>query len=174
MNHITSPPELMSTATVSQKAMHPLIKLQSFDGTESLDTFLTKFQHMGSYLSWDDEDMLYHLCASLEGAAGQVLWDIGPRATPADIVCLLQTRFRTQLQAERFKAELRARRRTPGESLQHLYQDVCRLVTLAYPSAEALLVTHIGKEALNDSKLQLEVMKQEPQNVEAALSHAIK
>jgi len=38
--------------------------------------------------------------------------------------------------------------------------------------------THIGKEtfivALNDSKLQLEVMKQEPQNLEAALSHAIK
>jgi len=39
-----------------------------------------------------------------------------------------------------------------------------------------LLVTHVSNEtfivALNDSKLK--VMKQEPQNVEAALSHAIK
>jgi len=52
------------------------------------------------------------------------------------------------------------------------------LVTLAYPSAEASLVTHIGKEAfidaLSNGKLQLNVMKQEPQNVEATLSHAIK
>ena len=109
---------------------------------------------------------------------GQVLWDISPRVTMADIIRLLQTRFKSQLQAERFKVELHARRRAPGESLQQLYQDICRLVTLAYPSAEALLVTHVGKEAfiavVNDGKLQLDVMKQEPQNVEGALSHAIK
>jgi len=50
------------------------------------------------------------------------------------------------------------------ESLQQLYQDICGLVTIAYPSAEAWLVTHVGKEAfvvaLNGRKLQLEVMKQ--------------
>jgi len=41
-----------------------------------------------------------------------------------------------------------------------------------------MLVTHIGKEAfiaaLSDGKLQLEVMKQDPQHVEAVLSYAIK
>ena len=55
---------------------------------------------------------------------------------------------------------------------------MCRLVTLAYPSAKASLVTHVGKETfiavLSDGKLQLEVMKQEPRNVEDALSLAIK
>jgi len=75
----------------------------------------------------------------------------------ADIVNLLQTRFGTQLQAECFKAELCARRRAPGESIQQLYHDIYRLVTLAYLSAEALLVTHVGKEAfiaaLSDGKL---------------------
>jgi len=39
-------------------------------------------------------------------------------------------------------------------------------------------LSHVGKEAfiaaLSDSQLQLEVMKQQPQNVDAALSHAIK
>ena len=44
-------------------------------------------------------------------------------------------------------------------SLQQLYQDICRLVTLAYPSAEASLVTRVGKEAfiaaLSNGKLQL-------------------
>jgi len=57
-------------------------------------------------------------------------------------------------------------------------QDICRLVTLEYLSAEVLLITHVAKEAfvaaLSDSKLQLEVMKREPQNVAAVLSHAIK
>jgi len=42
-----------SKATVSlvgPKAMRSLIKLQSFNGTGSLDTFLPKFQHTASYL----------------------------------------------------------------------------------------------------------------------------
>jgi len=138
------------------------------------------FQRMASYLRWDEEDRFHNLCGSVEGVAGQVLWVIGPQATTADIVCLLQTRFRTQLQTEQFKAELHARRRAPGESLhlRLLYQHICKLVTLAYPSAEALLVTHVGKEAfiavLSDGKLQLEVMKQELQIVEATLSYTIK
>jgi len=79
---------------------------------------------------------------------GQVLWDIGPQATTADIVCLLQTRFGTQLQAKHLKAQLCARRRT-----------------------EASLVTLVGKEdfiaALSDGRLHLVVMKGEPPNVEA-------
>jgi len=49
---------------------------------------------------------------------------------------------------------------------------------LAYPSAEPTLINHVGKEAfiivLSDGKLQLEVMKHDPSNVEAALSRAIK
>jgi len=107
--------------------MCPFIKPLQFDRTRSLDTFLTKFQHIASYLLCDDEDMFHHLCSRLEGAAGQVLWDISPRARTADI-CFLQTKFGTQLQVEHFKAELRARRSASGESHQKLYQDICRLV----------------------------------------------
>ena len=96
LNHATAPPMLRSRATVSAvgpKAMHPLIKLQQYYGTGSFDTFLTKFQRMASYLRWDEEDMFHHLCTSLEGAVGQVLWDIGPCVMTADIVHLLQTRL---------------------------------------------------------------------------------
>jgi len=87
----------MSRTTVSPagtKAMRPLIELQTFDGTGSLDTFLTIFQCMAiANLCWSDEDMLHHLCASLGGAAGEVLWNIGPQASIDDNVCLLQNRF---------------------------------------------------------------------------------
>ena len=69
---------------------------------------------MAQYLGWNEVDKYYHLCACLEGATGQVLWDAGPQATTASVVRLLRTRFGNELQAERFKAELRARRRKPG------------------------------------------------------------
>jgi len=111
------------------RKMHQLLKLRPFDGSRSPDTFLLKFQRMASYLCWNEEDALNQLCGSLEGVAGQVLWDVGPRATTADIICLFQTRFGMQLQAEHFKAKLQARQRAPGESLQSLYQDTCRLMT---------------------------------------------
>jgi len=86
---------------------------------------------MARYLDWTDEDQYYHLCASLEGSAGQLLWDAGPQATRGSIIHLLQTRFGSELQAERFNAELRARRRGAGEPLQRLYQEICRLAALA-------------------------------------------
>jgi len=130
---------------------------------------------MESYLCWNEEDAPHHLCGSLEGAVGQVLWDISSRATTTDdVIWLLQTKFRTKLQAQRFKAQLRARRRGQDETLQLLYQDICRLVAFAYPSADVTLSNHVGKEAfitaLSDRHLQLEIMNRELQNFDAALS----
>jgi len=118
---------------------------------------------MAEYLGWNDVDRHYHLCACLEGAAGQVLWDAGPQATTESIISLLRTRFVNELQAERFKAELRARRRKLGEPPQQLYLDICMLVALAYPSSEPALVNHVATKAfitaLGDAKLHLKVME---------------
>jgi len=149
-----------------------------FNGEGSLETFLAKFENMSRYLGWGESDRFYHLCASLEGTAGQVLWDAGSQADKKSVVDLLRTRFGTELQAERFKAELRARRRKPGESLQRVYQDVCRLVALAYPSDGPALTTHVAREAfvaaLGDPALQLKVMEKEPKSIEDALNYATK
>ena len=142
---IYSLPELLSRAPAAStgiKACPPLLKQEPYNGLESLDTFLMKFCRMANYLRWDKEDTFHHICASLQGVAGQVLWDLGPRATTAGIVCVLQTKFGTQLQAEHFKAKLRVRRRAPGD-------DIRRLVMVAYPSADEALTNHIGKEALS-------------------------
>jgi len=70
--------------------------------------------------------------------AGQILWDTGPRSTVDETIRLLRNRFGNVNQAERFRAELRARRIKPGESLQQLYQDVCQLMSIAYlgPTSE--------------------------------------
>ena len=85
-----------------------MLKLQHYDGTESLDTFLRKFQSMATYLRWEEADIKYHLCGSLEGAAGLVLADLALDATSEDVIKLLKTRFGMELQKEMFRAELRA------------------------------------------------------------------
>ena len=105
----------------------------------------------------------------MEGAAGQVLWNAGPQAATASIMRLLRNRFGNELQAEWFKADLRARRRKPGGPLQQLYLDISRLATFAYPLSESALVNHVAKEAfivaLDDAKLQLKLMKRESKTV---------
>ena len=153
------------------------MKLMTFDGTGSLETFLAKFSRLADYMQWNDTDRYHHLCASLNGVAGQVLWDAGPQATVADVVGLLRTRFGNELQAERFKAKLKVRRRRTGESLQQLYQDLCKLVALAHPKEEPAL-NHVAREAfviaLGDPVLQLKVIEREPKTVEDALNLAVK
>jgi len=140
-----------------------MLKLQRYTGADSLETFLRKFHSMSRYLQWNEDDAMCHLCGSLEGAAGQVLEGLSTDAKTTDVIKLLQTRFRTKLQVERFKAELLARRRQPDESLQHLYREISRLVSLAYPSKGTDFTDHVGKEAfiraLDNGPLQLEVMK---------------
>ena len=67
---------------------------------------------MAKYLKWNNSDKFHHLCASLEGAAGQVLWGLKSDATADSVISLLRTQFGNELQVERFRAELRARWRT--------------------------------------------------------------
>jgi len=155
-----------------------LMKLMTYDGSGSLETFLAKFSKLAKYMQWNDTDRYYHLCASLNGIAGQVLWDAGPQATVADVIGLLRTRFGNELQAERFKAELKVRRRRTGESLQQLYQDISKLVALAHPNEGPALVNHVAKKtfviALGDPILQLKVIERKPKTVEDTLNIAVK
>jgi len=154
------------------------MKLMTYDGSGSLETFLAKFSKLAEYMQWNDTDRFYHLCASLNGIAGQVLWDAGLQASVADVIGLLRTRFKNGLHAERFKAELKVRRRRAGESLQQLYQDISKLVALAHPNEGPALVNHVAKEtfliALGDPVLQLKVIEREPKTVEDALNIAVK
>jgi len=162
-----SRPPATSTPAVG-RGSRQMLKLQRYMGADSLR----------QYLQWNEDDAMYHLCGSLEGAAGQVLEGLLTTANMTDVIQLLQTRFGTKLQAERFNAELSARWRQPDETLQHLYREISRLVSLAYPSKGTDFTDHVGKEAfiraLNNGPLQLEVMKGEPTDLESALNFVTK
>ena len=83
---------------------------------------MAKLENCAQYYRWSVRDRLCHLKASLEGHAGQVLWGLAPQASEAEIVQLLRNRFGNVNQMERFRAELRTRRRKNGESMQSVYQ----------------------------------------------------
>ena len=153
------------------------VKLGTYDGNSCLETFLASLRNFATYFKWSEEDELFHLRASLKGPAGQLLWDLGSNVTLAELVRLLRNRFGTSNQAERFRAELRTRKRKPGEQLQKLYNDICRLMSLAYPGPSSEIVNVVGREAfldaLGDPGLRVRVLDKGPSNMEEALRIAL-
>ena len=152
----------------------PHVKLGAFKGDSCLETFLAKFENLSAYVGWSARDRLFHLQASLEGAAGQVLWDAGQQTSAEEIVRRLRARFGNDHQAERFRAELRNRRRKSGETLQAVYNDVCRLLALAYPGPSNATTAIVGRDAfldaLNNNEMRIKVLEREPSTLEEALS----
>ena len=117
---ISSPPP-DGAKRMTQRRILPTIKLGTYDGSTSLETFLAKFENSAQYYSWSARDRLFHLKASLEGHAGHELWEITPDAIEYDVVKLLRNRFGNANHMERYRAELHTRRRKPGESMQSVY-----------------------------------------------------
>jgi hypothetical protein len=137
-------------------------------------TPLAKFENVSAYYEWSDRDRLFHLKASLEGHAGEVLWEVDRRSSEADVIKLLKNRFSCDNQVERFRAELRTRRRKRGESIQSVYQDIRRLLALGFPGQAGELCETIGRdaflEALGDPSLGIRVLDQQPKTLDDALS----
>ena len=152
------------------------VKLGNYDGNTCLQTFLARFENYADYFDWDEADKLFQLRASLAGAAGQILWDAGKQSTVGQIIALLKARFGSDNQAERFRAELRSRKRSKGESLQKRYQDMRRLMSLAYPGESSTLSDIVGRhaflEALDDQTLRVRILEKERKNVDEALNIA--
>jgi len=116
-------PSHESNALAESTSKQPLFKLDKFDGSVSLDTFLWKFNQLADYMDWGEKDKFINLCSSLHGPAGQVLRELPTKGTTtAELEELLQTRFGTSKQAVRFEAKLCARRRQENETLQELHR----------------------------------------------------
>ena len=162
-----------SATSLGQRRMLPTIKLGNYDGSTALETHLAKFENCSAYYGWTSRDRLFHLKASLDGHAGHVLWEIDTNSSEADVIKLLRNRFGNDNQVERFRAELRTRRRKSGESVQNVYQDIRRLLTLGFRGQSGELCEIIGRdaflEALGDQPLRIRVLDQQPKTLDAAL-----
>ena len=151
-------------------------KLGSYDGQRSLETFLAKFENCSDYFEWSEADRLFHLRASLDGAAGQLLWAMPKDTTVEKVTQLLRNRFGNINQSERFRAEIKMRKRRSSETLQALYIDITRLISLAYPGPSSSLLDIVARDAfldaLDDDKFRVRVLEREPKSIDDALSIA--
>jgi len=114
------------------------IKPDKYDGKLPFCSFLAKFESCSLYNDWDEKDKAAHLRNCLTGVAAQLLWDKsgGHELSYCQLKERLQARFGTAGQQEKFTAELRSRRRKPGETLTELYHDIRMLMALAYPASK--------------------------------------
>ena len=173
---VANTPEIADLASTLQKACGG-VKLEIYEGTTCLETFLASVKNFSSYYKWTERDELFHLKASLRGPAGQLLWDLGPDVTLEELIRLLKQRFGSTDQVERFRTELRNRRRRPGEDLQSLYNDVRRLMSLAYPVPNTSVLDVVGRDAfldaLGDPELRVRVLDKVPTSMDEALRIAL-
>src|SRR5262249_14707742 len=88
------------------------------------------------------------------------------------LVARLRQRFGTDGQAAMYRAQLRSRRRAKGESLQSLYLDVMRLVSLAFPGPRSehrdSLAIDAFLESIDDEDIRKRVHDRQPTDLDAA------
>ena len=87
------------------------LKLGTYVGSAPLKTHLSKLDNCAEYNNWGPRDRLCHLKASLVGQAGEVLWQLKPDSSEADVITLLKNRFGSDNQSEQFRIELQNRKR---------------------------------------------------------------
>jgi hypothetical protein len=147
----------------SSSRRREVMKPQTFDGKEPINSFLAHFEVCARFNSWTIEQKVSWLQWALKGRAQQVLWDLPPSqvASYESIVHALRQRFGSEHKTELYKLELRNRKRGSRESLSDLMQDIRRLMVLAYSATTSEMWESVAinafLEALDDPELALEV-----------------
>jgi len=95
-----------------------------------VETFLVKFEEAAAYNGWGVDDKLGHLYCSLTGPAEDLLFST-KGITYAELTERLRQRYGTRQQQEKFRLELKFKRKKSTESLQELDGAVEKLTRLA-------------------------------------------
>ena len=170
----------LASPTATDGTIRRPIKIGMYDGTTAFETFMAKFTNAAEYNRWAEADQLAHMKACLSGSAANVLWDTAENKqnTLQKLSEVLATRFGSTGMAERYRCELRSRKRRPGESLQVLHQEIQRLASLAFrgPWSEAtdVIARDAFIDALLDGDLALKIREREPATLDQAVKIAIR
>jgi len=142
-----------------------------YDETGSFETFLVaQIQNCASYNKWTKKEQLIYLRSSQEKYAGQVLWDYSSETT-------ISQRFGEANQSDKYRFELKSRRRRLDETLRNPHFDIRKLAALAVPeldhSARETMACGSFIDALNDPHFALKVRERFPKDLDAALRVAL-
>ena len=156
------------------------IRPNRYSGRSCVETFITQFRICATHNKWSEAEKTAQLKCSLIEDAGQLIWDSGrpDEITYEELMEKLRRRYGSVDQHEKYKAQLRARRRSPGESLARVYQDIRGLMTRAYPGqatsdmGEQMALDHF-LSALNDKHLELKIRERFPSSLDEAFKQAV-
>ena len=121
-----------SSSSSSESGIHEhakpkhILKPPKYGGTGSFETFLAQFQNCAVYNKWTKKGQLVYLRRSLEKDAGQVLWDYSAETTASfsRMIKVLKERFGETNQSDKYRIELKSRRRRPNETLRSLPSNI--------------------------------------------------
>ena len=163
-------------STMSKK---PGVQPDVYEGKTPLEDWLTHFNLCSDINGWTEDQKTRFLAVKLRGPALQVYTDLPDpsKHSYSRLVEALRERFCPQGQTELFRAQLRARTRRKGESLQQLASDIRRLVLRAYPNVSAKFREEVGRdqfvEAIDLPDVRVQVRRAKPTTLGKALTLAL-
>jgi len=140
---------------------------------------MVQFSNCADYNKWNEAQKLAHLRNSLEKDAATILWDYGTETTTSwrGLTEILENRFGGKAMSEKYRIELRNRRRTAGETLQNLHADIRCLAALAYkgvpPEMRDQVTCDSFLDALGDRELVFKIRERQPADLDSALRIAL-
>ena len=174
------PPSDAGVDSSSEEEVVPpkhMMKPPKFDGLCSFETFMVQFSNCADYNKWTEAQKLAHLRNSLEKDVANILWDYGTETTTSwrGLTEILETRFGGKAMSEKYRLELRHRRRLADETLQSLHR---RLAALAYngmtPEIRDPVTCDHFLDALGDPELAFKIRERQPADVDSALRIALR
>ena len=129
------------------------LRPESYDGTTDWPEYLVYFEQLSEVHGWDHPTMAMVLGLSLKGSARSVLANMTftQRREYKTLKDALTQHFCPPQRVQLYQAELKARKRRPGESLAELGRDVARLIRLAFPTADLATREMVGINAFLDA-----------------------
>jgi hypothetical protein len=149
------------------------LSLPPFSGVgDSLAVHLARWRNCAGFFSWDAVARVCFLKVSLTGVAANLLWQLPENCSEQELLQLLHARFGDEGQVETYRSQLRARKRRKGESLQSLYLDIHRLVSLSFPAETGRYVGVCARDAflsaLGDNEARFRALDKGAENLEQA------
>jgi hypothetical protein len=149
------------------------LSLPPFSGVgDSLAVHLARWRNCAEFFSWDAVARVCFLKGSLTGVAANLLWQLPENCSEQELLQLLHARFGDEGQVETYRSQLRARKRRKGESLQSLYLDIHRLVSLSFPAETGRYVGVCARDAflsaLGDNEARFRALDKGAENLEQA------
>ena len=148
------------------------MKPVKFDGRTPLDEFIIAFENCAQFNRWSPTDKAAYLRNSLTGSAAQLLRD-SASSSYGELLAKLERRYGTQNQQERYRTEVRCRRRKKDEPVTELAEAIRGLMMLAYPGDQANeICMSVARDAflsaLNDPEMEENIRRREPRDLDEA------